>query len=128
MYFDRNSLCTKTLSSYSRSKSVAESFPRLGLTVSLLGRPIAIPPRIKGAVSVFWQREDGTYKMGKEKIPNPSVTFIAKEKDWVAICHDQLSGRWAYVTGRLKVRGDQVVAGKVGEMFPQNFTSAATLT
>ena len=62
--------------------------------------------------------EDGTYKMGKGKIPNPSVTFIAKDKDWVAICHDQLSGTWAYLTGRLKVRGDQAVARKLGEMFP----------
>ena len=62
--------------------------------------------------------EDGTYKMGKGTIPNPSVTFIAKDRDWVAICHDQLSGTWAYVTGRLKVRGDQGVARKLGEMFP----------
>ena len=61
---------------------------------------------------------NGTYKMGKGKIPNPSVTFIAKDKDWVAICHDQLSGVWAYLTGRLKVRGDQNVARKLGEIFP----------
>jgi putative sterol carrier protein len=61
---------------------------------------------------------DGTYKMGKGKIPDPNVTFIAKDKDWVAICHDQLSGTWAYFTGRLKVSGDQTVARKLGEMFP----------
>jgi putative sterol carrier protein len=61
---------------------------------------------------------DGTYKMGKGKIPNPNVTFIATDKDWVAICHDQLSGIWAYLTGRLKVRGDQAVARKLGEIFP----------
>jgi len=61
---------------------------------------------------------DGTYTMGKGKIPNPNVTFIATDKDWVAICHDQLSGTWAYLTGRLKVRGDQKVARKLGEMFP----------
>jgi len=61
---------------------------------------------------------DGTYKMGKGKISDPNVTFIAKDKDWVAICHDQLSGTWAYMTGRLKVRGDQAVARKLGEMFP----------
>lgn len=59
-----------------------------------------------------------TCKMGKGKIPDPSVTFIASDKDWVAICHDQLSGTWAYLTGRLKVRGDQTVARKLGEMFP----------
>ena len=61
---------------------------------------------------------DGSYKMGKGKIDHPNVTFIAKDKDCVAICHDQLSGTWAYVTGRLKVRGDQGIARKLGEMFP----------
>jgi putative sterol carrier protein len=61
---------------------------------------------------------DGNYKMGKGKIPNPNVTFVAKDKDWVAICNDQISGTWAYLTGRLKVRGDQNVARKLGEMFP----------
>src|SRR6267142_2964344 len=61
---------------------------------------------------------DGTYKMAKGKISDPNVTFIATDKDWVAICHDQLSGTWAYLTGRLKVRGDQKVARKLGEMFP----------
>ena len=61
---------------------------------------------------------DGTYKMGKGKISNPTVTFTAKDKDWVAICHDQISGTWAYLTGRLKVRGDQGVARKLGEIFP----------
>ena len=61
---------------------------------------------------------DGTYTMGKGKIPNPNDTFIATDKDWVAICHDQLSGTWAYLTGRLKVRGDQKVARKLGEIFP----------
>jgi len=62
--------------------------------------------------------EDGKYTMGKGKIDNPNVTFIATDRDWVAICHDQLSGTWAYFTGRLKVRGDQGVARKLGEMFP----------
>jgi putative sterol carrier protein len=67
---------------------------------------------------VWIEVNDGTYTMGKGKISNPNVTFIATDKDWVAICHDQLSGTWAYLTGRLKVRGDQKVARKLGEMFP----------
>jgi putative sterol carrier protein len=61
---------------------------------------------------------DGTYKIGKGKISDPNVTFLVSDKDWVAICHDQLSGTWAYFTGRLKVRGDQTVARKLGEIFP----------
>jgi putative sterol carrier protein len=75
---------------------------------------------LSGANGGEWWIEvnDGTYKMGKGKISDPNVTFMATAKDWVAICHDQLSGTWAYLTGRLKVRGDQGVARKLGEMFP----------
>ena len=62
--------------------------------------------------------EDGKYKMGKGKIDNPNVTFVAKDNDWVAVSNHQLGGTWAYLTGRLKIRGDQGVARKLGEMFP----------
>ena len=62
--------------------------------------------------------EDGNYKMGKGKIDNPTVTFVTSDKDWVAISSHQLSGTWAYMTGRFKVRGDQGVARKLGEIFP----------
>jgi putative sterol carrier protein len=61
---------------------------------------------------------DGKFKMGKGKIDNPSVTFTASDKDWVAISNDQLSGTWAYFTGRLKIRGDQGLARKLGQIFP----------
>jgi putative sterol carrier protein len=62
--------------------------------------------------------EDGKYKMGKGKIDNPNVTFVAKDKDWVAISNHQMGGTWAYLTGRLKIRGDQGLARKLGEIFP----------
>src|SRR5215813_4333683 len=61
---------------------------------------------------------DGTYKMGKGRIPNPSVTFVATDKDWVAVSNHQMGGTWAYLTGRLKIRGDQALARKLGEIFP----------
>jgi putative sterol carrier protein len=61
---------------------------------------------------------DGKYKMGKGKIDNPNVTFVAKDKDWVAVSNHQMGGTWAYLTGRLKIRGDQGLARKLGEMFP----------
>ena len=61
---------------------------------------------------------DGTYKMGQGSIDHPNVTFVAKDKDWVAVSNGQLGGTWAYMTGRLKIRGDQGIARKLGEMFP----------
>jgi putative sterol carrier protein len=62
--------------------------------------------------------KDGTYKMGKGKIDNPNVTFVASDKDWVALCSKKLNGVWAFITGRLRVRGDQSLARKLGEIFP----------
>ena len=61
---------------------------------------------------------DGTYKMGKGKIDNPSVTFITSDADWVAMSNGKLNGTWAFMTGRLKVRGSQAVARKLNEIFP----------
>jgi len=62
--------------------------------------------------------EDGKYKMGKGKIDNPSVTFITSDADWVAMSNGKLKGTWAFMTGRLKVRGSQAVARKLNEIFP----------
>jgi putative sterol carrier protein len=61
---------------------------------------------------------DGAYKMGKGKIDNPNVTFVATDKDWIAVSNGKLGGTWAYMTGRLKIRGDQGLARKLGQIFP----------
>jgi putative sterol carrier protein len=61
---------------------------------------------------------DGTYKMGRGKIDNPSVTFITSDNDWVAMSNGKLKGTWAFMTGRLKVRGSQSIARKLDEIFP----------
>jgi putative sterol carrier protein len=61
---------------------------------------------------------DGTFKMGKGKIDNPSVTFITSDNDWVAMSNGTLKGTWAFLTGRLKVRGPQSLARKLDEIFP----------
>jgi putative sterol carrier protein len=67
----------------------------------------------------FWiEVNDGTYKMGHGKIDKPDVTFITSDNDWVAMCNGKLKGTWAFMTGRLKVRGSQSVAKKLDEIFP----------
>jgi putative sterol carrier protein len=75
---------------------------------------------IGGAQGGQWWIEvnDGKCKFGRGHLENPNVTLIARDKDWVALSNDQLSGVWASVTGRLKVRGDQTLARKLDEMFP----------
>ena len=60
---------------------------------------------------------DGKCKIDKGKIDNPDVTFVASDKDWVALSNGKLKGWWAYLTGRLKIRGDQGLARKLDELF-----------
>jgi putative sterol carrier protein len=61
---------------------------------------------------------DGKYRMGRGRIQNPEVTLLASDRDWVALSNDKLSGVWATLTGRLKVRGDQGLARKLDQVFP----------
>jgi putative sterol carrier protein len=76
--------------------------------------------RLSGPQGGEWWIEvnDGTLKMGKGKIDNPNVTFAASDKDWVALSNGTLGGRWAFLTGRLKIRGDRGLAKELGEIFP----------
>jgi putative sterol carrier protein len=67
---------------------------------------------------LWWiEVNDGKCKFGRGRIQNPGVTFIATDRDWVALSNGKLSGVWAYMTGRLKIHGDQKLARKLEELF-----------
>ena len=67
----------------------------------------------------WWiELNDGTCNMGKGKIENPNVTFVVSDKDWVALSNGKLAGTWAFLTGRLKIRGDKGLARKLDAIFP----------
>ena len=68
---------------------------------------------------LWWiEVNDGKCKFGRGKVHEPAVTFIASDHDWVALSNGKLPGLWAYMTGRLKIHGDQKLARKLDEMFP----------
>jgi len=54
----------------------------------------------------------------KGRIDNPSVTFVTSDQNWVALSNGTLGGKWAFFTGRLKIRGSQSLARKLDEIFP----------
>jgi putative sterol carrier protein len=65
----------------------------------------------------YIELNDGKCKIEKGKIDNADVTFIASDKDWVALSNGKLKGWWAFLTGRLKIQGEQALARKLDEMF-----------
>ena len=75
---------------------------------------------LSGPTGGQWWLEvhEGTFRMSRGRIDSPSVTFIATDKDWVALSNGTLNGTWAFLTGRLKIRGDKGLAKKLGQIFP----------
>ena len=76
--------------------------------------------RLSGPQGGEWWIEvnDGKYQMGRGKIDKPDVTFVATDKNWVALSNGTLGGKWAFFTGRLKIQGSQNAARKLDEIFP----------
>jgi putative sterol carrier protein len=61
---------------------------------------------------------DGTYTLGRGKIHNPNVTFVASDEDWVAMSNKTLNVPLAYVTGRLKIQGSHRLVKELDKIFP----------
>jgi putative sterol carrier protein len=61
---------------------------------------------------------DGTYTVGRGKIHNPSVTFVASDEDWVAMSNKTLNVPLAYLTGRLKIQGSHRLVKELDKIFP----------
>ena len=61
---------------------------------------------------------DGTYTMGRGKIHNPNVTFVASDEDWVAMSNKTLNVPLAYLTGRLKIQGSHRLVKELDKIFP----------
>ena len=61
---------------------------------------------------------DGTYQMGRGKIPNPNVTFVASDEDWVAMSNKTLNVSLAFLTGRLKIQGSHRLVKELDKIFP----------
>jgi len=66
----------------------------------------------------FVDVNDGKLQMDRGTIDHPNVTLATSDRDWVALSNGELSGTWAFLTGRLKIRGDRNLAKKLGEIFP----------
>jgi len=61
---------------------------------------------------------DGEFAMGKGSTENPDVIMTSTDRDWVLLATGSLGGFRAFLTGRLKVTGDQNLARKLDAIFP----------
>jgi putative sterol carrier protein len=65
-----------------------------------------------------FQIVDGKGNLIKGGVENPDTTFTVTSKNWLAIAEGKLDSMKAFMTGKLKVKGDMSLAMKVPQFFP----------
>jgi putative sterol carrier protein len=65
-----------------------------------------------------FQITDGIGQLIPGGVEAPDVTFTSSSRDWSAISEGKLDATRAFMTGKLKVTGDKVLAMKMYQLFP----------
>ena len=56
---------------------------------------------------------DGAASVNEGPAENPSITLTATDENWLAITSGKLNGQTAFLTGKLKIKGDMSLAMKL---------------
>ncbi len=59
-----------------------------------------------------------TCELVRGEAENPSITLIMKDADWLAIAEGKLDPMNAFATGKVKIKGDMMLAMRVPNLFP----------
>lgn len=75
---------------------------------------------ITGDETGVWafQIVNGEGKLIPGGVEKPDTTFTVSAKDWIAIAEGRLDSMKAFMSGKLKVTGDMMLAMKVPLFFP----------
>jgi putative sterol carrier protein len=75
---------------------------------------------ITGDEASVWafQIVNGVGKLIPGGVEKPDTTFTTSGKNWIAIAEGRMDSMKAFMTGKLKVTGDMMLAMKVPQFFP----------
>ena len=61
--------------------------------------------------------KDGACAVTEGTAPSPTLTITMSGQDWLDMVGGKLSGQMAFMSGKLKLKGDMGLAMKIGGMF-----------
>ncbi len=97
-----------------------ETMPGRFNTTAATGITKTLQWNITGDETGVWafQIVNGEGQLIAGGVEKPDVTFTTSAKDWIAIAEGKLDSMKAFMTGKLKVAGDMMLAMKVPQFFP----------
>ena len=103
--------------------TVAESFevmPMIFNSAAAAGMTKTLQWNITGEETGAWafQIVNGEGTMIPGGVEKPDVTFTVSDKDWLSITEGKLDATNAFMTGKLKIAGDMMLAMRVHTLFP----------
>jgi putative sterol carrier protein len=61
--------------------------------------------------------KDGACAVNAGAAPSPNLTLTMSSQDWLDMTTGKLSGQMAFMSGKLKLKGDMGLAMKIGGLF-----------
>ena len=103
--------------------TVAESFNAMASIfnpAAAAGMTKTLQWNITGDEAGVWafQIVHGEGKLIPDGVEKPDITFTVSDKDWLSIADGKLDATNAFMTGKLKIAGDMMLAMKVPTLFP----------
>jgi len=82
------------------------------------GLTAAVQFKIKGDDGGEWFLiiQDQKLEVGQGTTDAPNITLTMKDKDYVALVNGKLSGQKAFMTGKLKFKGDMALGMKLQKL------------
>jgi putative sterol carrier protein len=62
---------------------------------------------------------DGNLTVEKGEHENPNITITVADQDYIDMVTGKLNGQTAFLTGKLKIKGDMSLAMKLNSLFEQ---------
>jgi len=63
--------------------------------------------------------EDGKLTVEKGEHESPNITITVADQDYIDMVSGKLNGQTAFLTGKLKIKGDMSLAMKLNSLFEQ---------
>jgi len=71
----------------------------------------------EGGGKYYAEIKDGELTMAEGEHENPSITLTMAAQDYVDMVEGKLNGQMAFMTGKLKIKGDMSLAMKLNTLF-----------